>query len=63
MERGLLINTPVIKVKREETVAVPFTFLPLCMESHKYFIIFKDQNVGEFQYELTGLVEQPNFMP
>jgi len=34
-------------------------FIPLVLETQKCFVIFRDPKVGEFQYEVTGLVEPP----
>ena len=61
-EKSLLVFTTTIKMKKDETVPVTFVFLPFCMDAHKYFILFKDPHVGEFQYEMTGVVEQPNMI-
>lgn len=37
-------------------------FCPLTMETHKCYLVFTDPNVGEFQYEIVGSVEQPNLL-
>lgn len=36
-------------------------FLPLSMDNQKCYIAFKDSNVGEFQYEINGLVSHPQY--
>ena len=35
------------------------SFLPFNLDNQKCLIIFKDPSVGEFQYEVTGIVNQP----
>lgn len=34
-------------------------FIPLVLETQRCFVIFRDPKVGEFQYEVTGVVEAP----
>ena len=50
---------PVVKIKKNETVTVNLLFIPLIMDTHKCYVIFRDPKVGEFQYEITGSVELP----
>jgi hypothetical protein len=45
-----------IKIKKSATSPINLTFLPFSIEKHKFFIIFKDPLVGEFQYEINGIV-------
>lgn len=47
----------VIKIKKGETVPLNMIFIPFMAESQQVFLIFKDEKVGEFQYELNGVVE------
>jgi hypothetical protein len=53
----------VIKAKKDENVSVSFVFFPFTLETHKFQILFKDPKVGEFQYDLVGLVDMPQVMP
>lgn len=32
-------------------------YLPFVCDSQQIFLIFRDEKVGEFQYEITGLVD------
>lgn len=34
-------------------------FAPLTLEQQKCYLYFSDPNVGEFQYEMAGIVEMP----
>lgn len=61
--KNLFCVNSVVKIKKDETVMVPFVFFPFALESHKFQILFKDPKVGEFQYDLTGLVDMPQVTP
>lgn len=46
-----------IKIRKGETATLSMAFLPFTCDSQQVFLIFRDDKVGEFQYEVTGLVE------
>jgi hypothetical protein len=48
-----------IKIKKTGSTSISVTFMPFVLEQQKCYIYFSDPNVGEFQYELTGIVEMP----
>lgn len=35
--------------------------MPMILENFTYRIIFCDTNVGEFQYDLVGITEMPEY--
>lgn len=37
-----------LKIKKGGTVNLNIIFLPLVLDTHKCFLIFKDKNAGEF---------------
>jgi predicted nucleotidyltransferase len=49
-----------VKIKKGETVAVNMAFIPFTLEQQLATLVFRDEKVGEFQYDLTGLVESTN---
>lgn len=49
-----------VRIKKNNTVPLTLSFLPLTMDQHRCYIIFTDPNVGEFQHEVVGTVEMPN---
>lgn len=51
----MLNNT--VKIKKGETASINLTFLPFTLETQQATLIFRDEKVGEFQYDLVGLVE------
>lgn len=51
-----------VKAKKDENVSVSFVFFPFMLETHKFQILFKDPKVGEFQYDLVGLVDMPQLI-
>lgn len=57
--KNLYCTTPVVKVKKDENVSISFVFFPFVLETHKFQILFKDPKVGEFQYDLTAIVDMP----
>ena len=54
----LLNNT--VKIRKGETVAISLAFIPFTLEQQLATLVFRDEKVGEFQYDLTGLVEGSN---
>ena len=48
-----------IKIKRNSNSKVQIFYLPMTLDTHKCHIIFMDERVGEFQYELIGTPEMP----
>lgn len=49
-----------MKLKRMSSTVIDVSYLPLSLEPVKCYLIFYDANVGEFQYEVTGIPEYPN---
>lgn len=54
---------PVLKIKKGETANLNLTLIPLMLEPQKCLLVFRDPKVGEFQYEVSGLVEPPQLNP
>ncbi|EWS70940.1 flagellar associated protein, putative (macronuclear) [Tetrahymena thermophila SB210] len=54
-------NTAKLRIKRGATANINLIFLPLIIEQQRCYIIFKDPNIGEFQYEVIGNVELPMY--
>lgn len=48
-----------IRIKKGCSAMLAITFAPMVLEQQKCYIYFSDANVGEFQYEMTGIVEMP----
>lgn len=48
-----------LRIRKGSNTMLALTFAPLIMEQQKCFLYFSDPNVGEFQYEVTGIVEMP----
>jgi len=46
-----------LKVKKGETVPLGMIFIPFSSDTQQVHLIFRDEKVGEFQYEINGLVE------
>lgn len=51
-----------IKVRKNQTVNVPITFLPFELGIQKCFVVFVDENIGELQYTVIGKAELPEVM-
>ena len=48
-----------LKIQKGVTSGLKMSFLPFSLDTQKCFVIFKDPSVGEFQYEITGIVNKP----
>ena len=48
-----------LKIKKNSSSKVPILYLPINQEVHKCHMIFIDERVGEFQYEIIGTPEYP----
>jgi hypothetical protein len=46
-----------VKVKKGETVSLGMIFIPFTLETQQVLLVFRDERVGEFQYEVSGVVE------
>jgi hypothetical protein len=51
--------TDKIKIKKTGSSSMSVIFMPFVFEQQKCYIYFSDPSVGEFQYEMTGIVEMP----
>jgi hypothetical protein len=51
-----------IKIKKGGTVNLNIIYLPLVLDTHKCYIIFKDKNAGEFQHTILGTTEEPKIV-
>lgn len=43
-----------IRIKRGDTAMISVQFLPFVLETHKCYVVFCDQYVGEFQHTIIG---------
>lgn len=50
----LLNNT--VRIRKGETVPISLAFIPFTLEQQLATLVFRDEKVGEFQYDITGLV-------
>jgi hypothetical protein len=51
----LLCNS--IRIKKGETAQLNMVYLPFTCDSQQTLLVFRDEKVGEFQYEVVGLVD------
>lgn len=51
--------TDKLRVKKGSNAMLSVIFAPLILEQQKCYLYFSDPNVGEFQYEMAGIVEMP----
>jgi hypothetical protein len=45
-----------VKIKKGEVVPINIAFIPFTLEQQVATLVFRDEKIGEFQYDLTGLV-------
>ncbi len=53
---GFYLLNNVVKIKKGEVVPINIAFIPFTLEQQVATLVFRDEKVGEFQYDLTGLV-------
>ena len=49
-----------IKIRKNDTISFPLTFLPVEFDTFNCKLIFCDETVGEFQHEIIGSVLPPD---
>ncbi len=57
---GFYLLNNVVKIKKGEVVPISLAFIPFTLDQQLATLVFRDEKVGEFQYDLTGLVESNN---
>ncbi|EGR30900.1 hypothetical protein IMG5_121460 [Ichthyophthirius multifiliis] len=56
-------NTQKLRIKKNSSANINILFIPLIMQTQRCYLIFKDPNIGEFQYEIIGTVDSPLMYP
>lgn len=54
---GFYMLSSTLKLRRGETANFSMVFMPFTLDTQQVSLIFKDEKVGEFQYDITGVVE------